>query len=87
MKIKTLKSAVNNKKNWSLTIKNKEFSTFYILNKGNDCNHIFESLFFGNDSESESELLFIETYSQKNGIAKKGIKHSISLENSIQIFA
>mgnify|MGYP003659465225 CR=1 FL=1 len=84
MNLETLKSAVNNKKNWSLKVIKKEFKTFYILNKGNDVNHIFESLFFGGDVEMENELFFIETYSQKNGTAKKGFMHKFNLENSIE---
>ncbi len=87
MNLETLKSAVNNKKNWTLTTKNEEISTIYILNKGNDCYHVFESLFFGGDAELENELFFIETYSQINGTTKKGFMHKFNLENSIQKFA
>lgn len=85
MNLETLKSAVNNKKNWSLKVIKKEFKTFYILNKGNDVNHIFEG--FSGIAELENQLLFIETYSQINGTTKKSIRHTINLENSIQKFA
>ena len=87
MNLETLKSAVDNKKNWKLTSVKKEFTTIYILNKGNDTNHMFESLFANGDVELENQLSFIETYSQINGKSKKGITHQINLEMSIHKFS
>ena len=89
MNLETLKSAVNNKKNWSLEVIKKDNKTFYILNKGNYTYHWFvsKSYPYSGNVELENHLFFIETYSRTNGTSKKGFRHQFNLENSIEKYA